>query len=98
MKPIAAITNWIANAPSTQLRIMVTLCLTIGTAIRYWAATGAEGSWQPNWEWLLFLAGMAGLDVWQHYNKRRTAWDPKMQAEAEVIRNGHTIAGPEEIG
>ena len=66
----------IETAPTTNLRILLTLGITLGTAIKYWAAV----TWVPNWEWLIFLAGMAGLDVWQHHNKRKTSWSPKDHA------------------
>ena len=75
----------IANAPTTNLRILSSLAITFGTAAHYWTSA----TWIPSWEWLLFLAGMAGLDVWQHHNKRKTSWSPKEHAEADRIRNGH---------
>lgn len=75
----------IDNAPTTNLRILLTLAIVLGTAIKYWLSV----EWIPVWEWLIFLAGMAGIDVWQHAQKRRTTWSPKEHAEAEVIRNGH---------
>jgi len=94
----------IDKAPTTNLRIIVTLLLVIGTAIRYWAAGGGPTAWSPDWDWLMFLAAMSGLDVVQHWAKRKTAWSPTEQANAAVIRNGHeevesTIsAGEEEVG
>jgi protein-S-isoprenylcysteine O-methyltransferase Ste14 len=92
----------IATAPTTNIRILMTLGIVLGTAIHYWTST-----WIPVWEWLIFLAGMAGLDVWQHHNKRKTSWSPTEQAEADRIRNGHSkpiptleedVAGEEEMG
>jgi hypothetical protein len=85
MKNIPAIVtnkfnNWVATAPTTNLRILVTLLLVVGTAIRYWISGlfGAEGVelWEPTWEWLIFLATMSGIDALQHYGKRKTAWHP----------------------
>lgn len=76
----------INKAPTTNLRILLTLGITLGTAIKYWTSS----TWIPDWQWLIFLAGMAGLDVWQHHNKRKTSWSPKEHAEAAAIQNGHT--------
>ena len=98
----------VSEAPTTNLRIILTLMMALGTAIRYWAAIGPD-SWSPSPEWLIFLAGMSGLDVWQHYNKRKTTFSPQdiaeaslTDAQATVIRNGHTIPDiqreDEEIG
>ncbi len=78
----------VATAPTTNIRILLTLAITLGTAIKYWAST----AWVPDWQWLVFLAGMAGLDVWQHMNKRRTSWSPVEHAEAARIQNGHGAA------
>lgn len=88
----------LGKIPTTQLRIVVTLILVIGTAIKIWVSS----SWSPEWDWLLFLAGMAGLDVLQHYGKRKTTWKPTEHAEAIRITNGHTpaeeVADDSEIG
>jgi len=98
----------IDEAPTTNLRIILTLMMAVGTAIRYWVAIGSD-SWSPSPEWLIFLAGMSGLDVWQHYNKRKTTFSPQDMAEASltdaqatVLRNGHALPesqqDDEEIG
>ena len=90
----------IDGAPTTNIRILTTIGLAIGTAIKYWASEGGANGWVPNWEWLLFLAGMAGLDVWQHHNKRKTEWSPEQIARADVIKNGHdmpTATAPAEL-
>ena len=80
----------VSDAPTTNLRLLSTLLLTIGTAVRYWAASGAPEGWSPSWEWLAFLAAMAGIDVMQHYNKRRTSWRPGVISSNEtVINNGN---------
>lgn len=75
----------VRNAPTTNMRILLTLGLALGTAIKYWASAG----WIPAAEWLIFLTGMAGLDVLQHHNKRKTTFSPTEHAEAARIANGH---------
>lgn len=75
----------VRTAPTTNMRILMTLGLALGTAIKYWATAG----WVPAAEWLVFLAGMAGLDVLQHYNKRATTFSPIEHAQAAQIMNGH---------
>ena len=77
----------IYTAPTTNLRLLSTLLLSIGTGIRYWAASGVVDSWQPSWEWLAFLAAMAGIDVVQHNNKRKTSWRPGVIRSDEVVVN-----------
>jgi hypothetical protein len=57
--------NWIANLPTTNTRIVVTLVLATATAIRYFL-----GDWMPSIEWLAFLLAMAGVDVAQYTAKR----------------------------
>ena len=85
MKLIDKLTKWIENAPTTKIRILMTLGLALGTAIKYWASAG----WIPAAEWLMFLTGMAGLDVLQHHNKRKTTFSPKEHAEAERIKKSN---------
>ncbi len=86
----------VRTAPTTNLRILLTLGLALGTAIKYWATAG----WLPAAEWLVFLTGMAGLDVLQHNNKRKTTFSPTELAEAARITNGHASPSDdeEEIG
>ena len=86
----------VETAPTTNMRILLTLALALGTAIKYWATAG----WIPAAEWLIFLTGMAGLDVLQHHNKRKTTFSPTEHAEATRIANGHTPHSDdeEEIG
>ena len=84
----------VETAPTTNMRILFTLGLALGTAIKYWAS----GGWVPAAEWLIFLTGMAGLDVLQHHNKRKTTFSPTEQAEAVRIANGHDTPSDEEIG
>ena len=85
MKLIDKLTKWIENAPTTKIRILMTLGLALGTAIKYWASAG----WIPAAEWLMFLTGMAGLDVLLHPNKRKTTLPPKEHAEAERIKKSN---------
>ena len=68
---IEALFDLLARLPSTNSRIALTLFLSLGTGLRYWASKGPD-PWEPTWEWLAFLATMAGLDVAQFANKRRT--------------------------
>lgn len=94
-KIVTSVTNkayeLMRKAPTTNIRILLTLAIVTGTAIKYWM----HDTWIPDWQWLIFLAGMAGLDVWQHNNKRKTTWTPKEKAEAIVIQNGHAVADVE---
>lgn len=82
------------KVPTTQLRIVVTLALVIGTAIKIWTSQ----DWTPEWNWLLFLAGMSGLDVLQHYGKRKTSWKPTERAEAIRITNERITPPTDEDG
>ncbi len=84
---IKGLAEAIRTAPTTNIRILLTLVLASGTAVKYWVSP-ADG-WNPSWEWLLWIAGMAGLDVWQHNNKRKTSWSPEVHARAKQIQNGH---------
>lgn len=84
----------VRTAPTTNMRILLTLGLALGTAIKYWVSAG----WIPAAEWLMFLTGMAGLDVLQHHNKRKTTFSPTELAQAAQIKNGHDTPSDEEIG
>jgi hypothetical protein len=59
--------RWLAELPTTNTRIVVSLACVVATA---WRVLWRE--WVPDPNWLLFLAGMAGLDVLQHVAKRST--------------------------
>ena len=87
MKIVDKALEILSKVPTTQLRIIVTLALVIGTAIKIWTSQ----DWSPEWDWLLFLGGMSGLDVLQHYGKRKTSWKPTEHANAVRITNGHII-------
>jgi hypothetical protein len=60
--------RWLADFPSTNGRIFMTLGVFLGTAVRYWTSE----TWKPSYEWLAFLIVMAGLDVAQFAKKRET--------------------------
>ena len=60
--------KWLADFPSTNGRIFVTIGLSVGTAVRYWTSE----TWKPSYEWLAFLVVMSGLDVVQFGKKRDT--------------------------
>lgn len=68
--------KWLETLPTTNARIVVTLSLTVATAVRYlvWGVPvrmSANVAVLDGWGyWLLFLAGMAGLDVAQYVGKR----------------------------
>lgn len=67
--------KWLAELPSTNGRIAVTLFIALATTARYLASglpPGPVPAWEPSWEWLIFIAAMAGLDVAQFAFKRNT--------------------------
>lgn len=74
--PIASLpqkyNEWLNTLNSTNFRIQWTMVVTLGTAIRYWASN----TWVPGYEWLAFLAVMAGIDSWQFGKKRDTHQSP----------------------
>jgi uncharacterized protein (DUF1501 family) len=72
--------RWLAAFPSTNGRIVSTLGIVYLTALRYLASGTQVGAWSvtawtPSESWLLFLAGMSGLDLAQFYAKRKTQDD-----------------------
>jgi hypothetical protein len=69
----------LGKVPTTQARILVTLFLGVGTAVRYWLAD--PNGWAPSWEWLGFLSVWAGIDAAQFYGKRVTHQAPATPAE-----------------
>lgn len=86
--PIQKAVAWLrlAQLPTTNARIAVSLGCIIATALAYLTtgivatimgpvvtAAGAvvpRAAWQPSWEWLVFLAGLCGLDIAQFMVKR----------------------------
>ncbi len=58
--------------PTTNVRIVVSILLAIGTAVRY-LVWGLSPGQQQGWvEWLIFLSVWAGIDVAQYLIKRKT--------------------------
>ena len=66
----AAIMTAVAEMPTTNVRIALTLLLVLLTGTRYLLIGEPAGD---GWEsWLTFLAAMAGIDVLQFASKRAT--------------------------
>ena len=65
----ARLLSWLGQLPTTNARIVVTLACTLATCVRVVVAR----EWHPDEAWLLFLAGMSGIDVAQFGVKRVTA-------------------------
>ena len=63
----------LADFPTTQGRVVVTLLVYVCTAIRY-QVSGLLGipAWEPSWDWLIFIGVMSGLDLTQFRVKRVT--------------------------
>jgi hypothetical protein len=59
--------QWLAELPTTNLRILATILAMLGTTTRVLLST-----WMPAWEWLAFLCVWAGLDITQFLTKRAT--------------------------
>jgi hypothetical protein len=59
--------RWLVDLPTTNTRIVVSLVCVLATA---WRVLWRD--WAPDVNWLLFLGGMAGLDVLQYVGKRTT--------------------------
>jgi hypothetical protein len=57
----------LADMPSTNARIFMTLIVFGGTAIKYWYTNKA-----PDNNWLIFISVMAGVDALQFGAKRAT--------------------------
>jgi len=72
----------LADVPTTNLRIVVTLAVYVATAAVYLGlAIGRlfqldAKVWAPNWDWLAFIAVMSGLDAAQFVGKRKTHIPP----------------------
>jgi len=69
--------TWVADMPSTNVRIAMTIVLIFGTGCKV-IATG----WTPSLEWLGFLLAMAGVDTAQFWAKRATYKPLEAPAEA----------------
>lgn len=81
---------WLGKLPSTNFRIQWTMVVVLGTAIRYWTADTTWtawrlsmhlGAWEPSYEWLAFMAVMAGIDSWQFAKKRDTVKPELLSAQ-----------------
>lgn len=87
--PVASLPDrllvWLGKVPTTNARIVVTLVVIVGTAIRYWW----NGTWEPSGEWLTFLVAMSGVDVAQFHSKRVTHSDHKPNGNG-----GNGTSGP----
>ena len=81
--------SWIGSLPTTNARIAVTLACTAATCVK----VVASREWHPDEAWLLFLAGMSGIDVAQFGVKRVT------QAEYRSATATHPVPPkPEDRG
>lgn len=65
--------KFIADMPSTNTRIALTLLIAFFTAVRY-LLSGVAGTpaWEPSRAWLAWIGVMSGIDSLQFYAKRRT--------------------------
>lgn len=77
--PQSKLMGFLGDMPTTQARVMVTLVVVIGTALKYFLskavvvnATVVVTRWEPSYEWLTFLVLMSGLDAAQFLVKRKT--------------------------
>ena len=62
----------IGSLPTTQLRILLTMVVVLGTAVQYLVSD----QWEPSGEWLMFLASMMGIDTLHFIGKRATQFRP----------------------
>lgn len=87
----AAINEFLGALPSTNFRIFITMGLVVMTTLRYLVSglgVSTHGlhidEWTPTGEWLLFLTGLAGIDVAQFGVKRGTQKDPPKPDSEDV--------------
>jgi len=73
--------EWLAELPTTQLRICVTLSVIVATAIRYLIVPDPPSELGA---WLGFLAGLAGIDTATVIGKRFTSDPAVITAEASA--------------
>jgi hypothetical protein len=76
--------NAIGELPTTQIRVLVTTGLAVATTIKYLSSD----TWVPDAAWLVFLGGMAGLDVAQWTAKRvthRSEYYPSEDEESDDV-------------
>jgi hypothetical protein len=76
---IDRIKGWLADFPTTSLRIVVTVGCVIGTSfVAFYCFVRAIPLDESNFDsWLMFLAVMAGIDTAHWAVKRTTAWKPE---------------------
>lgn len=77
------------NLPSTNFRVFVTMMLVTVVILRYALQGIAVGAFHfdafsPEWDVLLFLAAMAGLDLAQFHLKRKTDVDYMAAKQPQV--------------
>lgn len=68
--------NILISIPTTKLRVLVSIGLTVWTAYHV-----LQLNWQPNWEWLTFLAANSGIDLVQYAQNMRK---PKVTSDTNV--------------
>jgi hypothetical protein len=73
-------TKFLSSLPSTNFRIFVTMGLVSLVILRYIISGAAIGEmhfdkFQPDWDVLMFLAVLAGIDLAQFHLKRKTEPD-----------------------
>mgnify|MGYP003295145553 CR=1 FL=1 len=77
--------NWLAMLPTTNARIAVTLTLVVATAVRY-LGWGVPQGFEQGWKWwLVFLAGMSGIDVFQFWLPATTCARPRASSTRRSV-------------
>lgn len=88
--------NWLwkrlADMPSTNARIFLTLLIFGGTAIRYWYTNDV-----PDGQWLAFIAVMAGVDALQ-FGAKRVTEKPTPPLGKDQEDTAGTVAKPAHTG
>jgi len=75
-----------------SFRIWVTSGCIVLTAVQYTVVQPYLGNvtWQPSWEWLVFLLAAAGVDTTAFHLKRMTHVGEDGHVVAQKIKKGHT--------
>jgi hypothetical protein len=68
----------LGRLPTTQARMVTTLAIILGTAVRYWSSI----TWIPSDAWLVFLGSLSGVDV-AHFASKRLTWKDRTQQTTE---------------
>lgn len=84
------LTKLLLAIPTTKVRIVVSICLTVWTAYHV-----LERGWTPSWEWLVFLAANSGLDIAQYRENRIKS---EHEYELELKHTPETLHEDEENG